>query len=96
MRTDANDTCSEMAGRRVCQSGSAKPTQTQERTTLSPAQVERAVDAIQYLSTIGRSTTNGDRTTPTTSCSGSNGASDGSSALSQVESGSGTEASGKC
>ena len=93
---NANDTCSEMAGRRACQSGSAKPsTQTQERTTLSPAQVERAVDAIQYLSTIGR--TNGDGTTPTTSCSGSNGASDGSSALSrQVESGSGTEASGKC
>ena len=25
---NANDTCSEMAGRRVCQSGSAKPTQT--------------------------------------------------------------------
>ena len=89
---NANDTCSEMAGRRVCQS---KPTQAQERTTLSPAQVERAVDAIQYLSTIGR--TNGDGTSPTTSCSGSNGASDGSSALSrQVESGSGTEASGKC
>ena len=41
--------------------------------------------------------TNGDGTTPTTSCSGSNAASDGSSALSrQVESGSGTEASGKC
>ena len=59
------------------------------------AQVEKAVDAIQYLSTIGR--TNGDGTTPTMSCSGSDAASDGSSALSrQVESGSGTEASGKC
>ena len=52
-----------MAGRREGQSGSAKLTQTQERTTVSPAQVERAVDAIQYLSTIGRSTTNGDGTT---------------------------------
>ena len=63
-------THAEMGGRRVCQSGSAKPTvQTQEHTTFSPAQVERAVDAIQYLSTTGCSTTNGDGTTPTMNCS---------------------------
>ena len=75
-----------MAGRREGQSGSAKPPM-HERTNLSPAQVERAVDAIQYLSTIGRSSTNGGDTTPTTSNVGS----DGSSASSQVESGSGTD-----
>ena len=61
---NASDTSSEMTGRRrrVCQSGSVKPTPTQRHTF---AQVERAVDAIQCLLTTGRSPTNGDGTTPT-------------------------------
>ena len=60
-----------MAGRRECQSVSTKPSQ-EHTDPLSPDQVKKAVDAIQYLSSIGRLSTNA--TTTATGCSRGDGA----------------------